>query len=153
MSKLWDFIASLFRARQLPEAPAETIPGMPPGFVAINVTAFGETFRMGVKANPDGSPMYSGEDVAKMAILCADCMQPIYVGQSVICRIVTNEELAELRNDPHVHVVEGDPPRALCCYTMNCAPISVLPSGRWLPDPDNPGKGTFVACQHKIYTV
>lgn len=151
MNRLWDFIASLFRARRLPEAPAETIPGMPPGFVAINVTAFGKTFRMGVKANPDGSPMYSGEDVARMAILCANCKEPIYVGQSVITHVVENEGLAELRKDPHVHIVEGNPPRAVCCYTMSCVPISALPSGRWLPDTDRPGKGTFVPCQPKVF--
>lgn len=104
-------------------------------FVKGSVTAFGQTTRT-VMPLKDGRPEYCLDCITDMAVQCAWCTLPIFIGDAV-----TLYSPREIEYEvPSFAVVYSEvPPRLVGCLRWDCAQTGADRAGVWLPN--SIGKG------------
>lgn len=127
------------------------------------VSAFGQSTITKIRRDQNGSTPYCLECLGGMAIRCAWCGNPIFIGDPITLYAPVSEESYEKRLKgqteffrvdylgmklPKGSVVYGEKPYSLVgCLRWKCADTGADRAGFWLPGSD--GKGTV----HRIKTV
>jgi hypothetical protein len=101
------------------------------------ITAFGEIRTMTMPLNDRGGLEYTLEEIQGMAIRCAWCGKPIFIGECIT--LLTPAEKFEIPDYAVVH--NRDPMQLVGCLRWDCAPTGALWAGYWVPDDKNFGKG------------
>ncbi len=97
------------------------------------VTAFGETEILGMVPHKDGTVDYCHKCLKKMAIRCAWCGEPIFIGEFVTLYTPINKKFKA----PECAVKYSENPlQFVGCCRGNCAETGADYRGRWMP----PGK-------------
>lgn len=101
------------------------------------ITVFGETSTLQMPLNDAKGVDWCLECVAKMAIRCAWCGEPIHIGNPVT--LYTPEKKDFVMPD-HAVVHQKDPLQLVGCLRWDCAETGADRAGFWIPG--NDGKGT-----------
>ncbi len=128
-----------------------------------SVSVFGCTITMKMPKNKNGSADYCLDCIAKMAIRCAWCRNPIFIGDPITlyspgprAGFFSSKELNEAQKErerkefvvPDGAVVYREKPLTVVgCLGWNCADTGGDRAGFWLPGED--GKG----CVQRVPTV
>ena len=100
------------------------------------VSAFGTTIITKMPKNEDGLIHYCLGCIGKMAIKCAWCSNPIFIGNPITLYIPSdNSQIPE-----HAVVYNKERLQLVGCLRRNCADTGADRAGFWLPGED--GKGT-----------
>jgi hypothetical protein len=100
-----------------------------------NITASGRTITTSMPKNSEGSVDYCLECIGKMAIQCAWCENPIFIGDP----ITLYTPRCEFQVPDHAVVHNKDPLQLVGCLGWNCAETGADRAGFWMPGED--GKG------------
>lgn len=108
------------------------------------ISAFGHTVTTKMPINEEGSVDYCLDCIAKMAIRCAWCGHPIFIGRPITLYspISDNFKIPE-----HAVVYEREPLQLVGCLRWDCAETGADRAGFWMPGED--GKG----CVERVPTV
>lgn len=92
-----------------------------------------------VKTKMPNPPQYCLNCIGKMAIVCALCGKPIFIGDVITLPFPNDKTKFKLKE----HAVMYDKKRigVVGCARETCADSGALYCGNWMPDPDNIGKG------------
>lgn len=101
------------------------------------VTAFGKESALVMPINEQGSVDYCLSCIGKMAIQCAWCKEPIFIGDPVTLYIYPEDKLIP----EHAVVHDANRRTVVGCLRWNCAETGADRTGFWLPDSKNHGKG------------
>ncbi|MCK4918671.1 MAG: hypothetical protein KAS02_02720 [Candidatus Pacebacteria bacterium] len=102
------------------------------------ITAFGQTTITKMPVNKDGSVDYCLDCIGKMAIRCAWCKEPIFIGDIITLYSprdkdkFTLPENAVIYNEERMSVVG--------CGRTTCADTGADYAGSWIPDENGKGK-------------
>lgn len=101
------------------------------------VSVFGAAVTTTMPKQEDGLPEYCLDCISKMAIRCAWCKDPIFIGDPITLYTPTNPDF-----EVHEHAVvyNKDPLQVVGCLGWNCADTGADRAGFWLPG--NDGKGS-----------
>ncbi|MCK5021723.1 MAG: hypothetical protein KAR54_00535 [Candidatus Pacebacteria bacterium] len=102
------------------------------------ISAFGETITMKMLVNKDGSVEYCLECIGKMAILCAWCKKPIFIGSSITLYSPRNKDEFELPENAVIY--DKERMAVVGCGRTTCAETGADYAGQWIPDEDGKGK-------------
>lgn len=119
------------------------------------VSAFGLTIMTDMPKNPDGSVDYCLDCISKMAIRCAWCGSPIFIGDPITLYLansrfgfLSNRSLEEAQKEPgYKEFVSSDGVAVyfdnkfflVGCLRRNCADSGADRAGFWLPGEDGHG--------------
>jgi hypothetical protein len=121
------------------------------------ITSFGESYIMEMPLQENGNPDYCLECIAKMAIKCAWCGQPIHIGSPVT--LYAPREKDHKMPECAVRYKEGEP-YFVGCLRWDCADSGMDRQGFWVPPgevervpspleimlaPGNEGKGVIIS--------
>lgn len=107
------------------------------------VSAFGRTITTKMPRNDDGSVDYCLDCIRKLAIQCARCDEPIFIGDP----ITLSTPCDEFQIPEHAVVYKRDPLQLVGCLGWNCAETGADRAGFWMPGED--GKG----CVERMLTA
>lgn len=110
-----------------------------------SVSAFGRTITTEMPKNENGSVDYCLDCIGKMAIRCAWCGEPIFIGDPVT---LYSPPMKEFQIPQYAVIYSEVPLRFIGCLGWDCADTGADRSGFWLPDEN--GKG-FVYRVPTIY--
>ncbi len=101
-------------------------------------TAFGRTIIVKMPVNKDGSIEYCLDCIGKMAIRCAWCKEPIFIGDVITLYSPREKDSFELPEDS----VFYDKSQAVVvgCGRTTCADTGLDYAGFWLPGENGEGK-------------
>lgn len=94
------------------------------------ISAFGETIKTTIRPK-DGKIAYCHECLTDMAIRCAWCRKPIFIGDAITLYSPVNED--ELKIDDSFVVYIKDPLQLVGCLRPNCAETGGDRAGFWVP--------------------
>ncbi len=100
------------------------------------VTAFGKSVTTNMTPNRSGTVEYCHDCLGKMAIRCAWCENPIFIGNPVTLYSPTDPQ----KVPPHAVRYCDNPLQLVGCLGWNCADTGADRSGFWMPD-GKTGKG------------
>ena len=125
------------------------------------VTAFGREITIRIRRDRDGTTIYCLDCLAKMAIRCAWCGEPILIGDRITLyspraiekfnelwarntRLELQDHESGLRmpKEAVVYKMEKGFPFVVGCLSISCADTGADTGGYWMPGPD--GKGMVV---------
>ena len=100
------------------------------------VRAFGKTIRTTMPKNKDGSVDWCLDCLGKMAIRCAWCGHPIFVGDPITLYTPSDKNF---KTPDYAVVYKKEPLTLVGCLGWNCADTGADRAGFWVPG--NDGKG------------
>lgn len=100
------------------------------------VSAFGKTVKTTMPVNTDGSVDYCLDCLGKMAIQCAWCDNPIFIGDPITLYTPNEDFLVP----DHAVVYNEKPLQLVGCLGWNCADTGADRAGFWLPDKNGKGR-------------
>jgi hypothetical protein len=103
--------------------------------LAGDVTAFGQTIQTEMPVE-NGEVEYCLECLAGMAIQCAWCELPVFIGDPVT---LYSPQDSQFEVPPHAVVFSRQPLRVVGCLRWDCARTGGDRSGFWLPDGEGHG--------------
>lgn len=106
-----------------------------------SVSAFGCTINTKMRRNRDGSVDYCLDCIGKMAIQCAWCGDPIFIGDP----ITLYTPRGEFKVPEHAVIYNNEPLQLVGCLSLNCAETGADRAGFWLPGENT--RGVCSACQ------
>ncbi len=104
--------------------------------LAGQVSAFGQTITTKMSMNKSGSVDYCLDCIAKMAIQCAFCGDPIFIGDPIT--LYTPRDGFQIPD--HAVVYREEPLQLVGCLGSNCADTGADRAGFWLPGENGKGR-------------
>ncbi|MFA6077976.1 MAG: hypothetical protein WC724_03065 [Candidatus Paceibacterota bacterium] len=102
------------------------------------VSAFGHTITTKMPINEEGSVDYCLDCIAKMAIRCAWCGNPIFIGKPITLYTPVS---ADFKIPEYAVVYEREPSLQLVgCLRWDCAETGADRAGFWVPGEDGKGR-------------
>jgi len=102
------------------------------------VTAFNQTIKTKIRPNEDGSVDYCHTCLGKMAIACAWCEKPIFIGDVVTLYSSDNNE--EFNIPESAIIYDKECMSFVGCGRTTCADTGADYAGFWIPDENEKGK-------------
>jgi len=102
------------------------------------VTAFGQTITTRMPVNEDGSVDYCLDCIGEMAICCAWCKEPIFIGDIITLYSPVDEDKFALPENAVIYNKERM--SVVGCGRITCADTGADYAGYWLPDENGKGK-------------
>lgn len=100
------------------------------------VSAFGHRIVTKMPINEDGSMDYCLDCIGKMAIQCAWCGNPIFIGRP----ITLYSPVGDFKVPEHAVIYEKEPLQLVGCLGWNCADSGADRAGFWMPGEDGKGR-------------
>lgn len=101
-----------------------------------SVSAFGHTITTQMPKNEGSSVDYCLDCIGKMAIQCAWCGDPIFIGNPIT--LYTPRD--DFQVPEHAVVYNKEPLQLVGCLGWNCAETGADRAGFWLPGEDGKGR-------------
>ncbi len=92
------------------------------------VSAFGRTITTKMPINKNGSVDYCLDCIGKMAIKCAWCGNPIFIGTAVTIGLPVND----FKVPKYAVAYKKNPPQFVGCFSWNCADVGAGQAGFWM---------------------
>lgn len=100
------------------------------------VHAFGRMAVTEMPINQNGSVDYCLDCIGNMAIRCAWCEDPIFIGNPITLYV----PLPGFKIPDHAVIYTAEPPRLVGCLGWDCAETGADRAGFWLPGDDGKGR-------------
>lgn len=97
------------------------------------VSAFGENVVTKIKPDKNGNAKYCHDCLSDMAILCAWCERPIFIGNPITLYSTRKDDF---KVPNHASIYKEDPITLVGCGRTDCADTGADYAGTWIP----PGK-------------
>lgn len=112
------------------------------------ISAFGHTITTKMPINEEGSVDYCLNCIAKMAIRCAWCGNPIFIGRPITLYTPVSDNF---KIPEHAVVYEREPSLQLVgCLRWDCAEAGADRAGFWVPGEDGKGRVERVPIVHEM---
>lgn len=93
------------------------------------VSVFGKTITLQMSLGKNRRPDYCLDCIAKMAIRCAWCGKPIFIGRPIT---LNTPHESNFQIPEYAVVYDEDPPQLVGCFSQGCADAMDL-AGFWMP--------------------